>query len=158
MKLKHLSIAVPATLGMLVPCTANAGQTIAKVGAIACVADKWDESEPEKGHKLVDYAGRCVNISSNPAVLPLATNECQGNYEYMPDQSWKGTGTCTVTFKGGDKLSETWEEGSHLKQYIFKITGGTGKYVGAKGGGTYFYESLTDTLSGGTYNGTIELP
>jgi hypothetical protein len=158
MKLKHLSIAVPATLGMLVPCTANAGQTIAKVGAIACVADKWDESEPEKGHKLVDYAGRCVNIPSDPAVLPLATNECQGNYEYMPDQSWKGTGTCTVTFKGGDKLSETWEEGSHLKQYIFKITGGTGKYVGAKGGGTYFYESLTDTLSGGTYNGTIELP
>jgi hypothetical protein len=157
MKLKRLFIAVSATLSLLVPCTANAGQTIAKVGAIACVVDKWDESEPEKGHKLVDYAGRCVNIPSDPAVLPLAIDECRGNYEYMPDQSWS-TGTCTVTFKGGDKLSETWEEGSHLKQYIFKITGGTGKYAGAKGGGTYFYESLTDTLSGGTYNGTIELP
>ena len=26
------------------------------------------------------------------------------------------------------------------------------------GGGTYFYESLTDTLSGGTYKGQIVLP
>ena len=88
----------------------------------------------------------------------MATDDCAGNYEYMPDGRWKGAGTCTVNFKGGDKLSETWEEGSHLKEYIFKVTGGTGKYEGAKGGGTYLYESLTDTLSGGTYKGTIELP
>ena len=158
MKLKNLFIAVPVTLSVLVPCMANASQTIKKEGAIACVVDKWDEKEPEKGHKLVEYAGRCVNVPSDPAVLPLATDDCTGNYEYMPDGSWKGTGTCSLTFKGGDKLSETWEEGSHLKEYIFKITGGTGKYEGAKGGGTYFYESLTDTLSGGTYKGTIELP
>src|SRR6476646_9658734 len=41
---------------------AKAGQTINDVGAMACVNDKWDVKEPEKGHKLVDYAGRCVNI------------------------------------------------------------------------------------------------
>jgi hypothetical protein len=76
----------------------------------------------------------------------------------LADGSWKGSGTCDLTFKGGDKLSETWEEGSHLKQYPFKITGGTGKYAGASGGGTYFYESLTDSLAGGRYNGKIELP
>ncbi len=137
---------------------ANAGQTIKKEGAIACVIDKWDEKEPEKGHKLVDYAGRCINVPNDPAALPLASEDCTGNYEYMPDGSWKGSGTCNLTFKGGDKLSETWEEGSHLKEYIFKITAGTGKYEGAKGGGTYFYESLTDTLAGGTYKGQIVLP
>jgi hypothetical protein len=38
--------------------TANAGQTINELGAIACVNDKWDEKEVEKGHKVVDYAGR----------------------------------------------------------------------------------------------------
>ena len=27
---------------------------------MACVNDKWDEKEPEKGHKLVDDASRCV--------------------------------------------------------------------------------------------------
>ena len=40
MKLKHLLIAVPATLSVLAPCMANAGQTIAKVGAIACVVGR----------------------------------------------------------------------------------------------------------------------
>jgi hypothetical protein len=42
------------------------------------------------------------------------------------------------------------------KEHPFKITGG--KYGGACGGGTYFYESLTNTLSGGKYKGKIELP
>ena len=41
------------------------------------------------------------------------------------------------------------------KEHPFKITGGTGKYGGARGGGTYFYESLTNTLSGGKYKGKI---
>jgi hypothetical protein len=27
-----------------------------------------------------------------------------------------------------------------------------------KGGGTYMYQSLSDTLSGGRYKGTIQLP
>ena len=27
-----------------------------------------------------------------------------------------------------------------------------------KGGGTYMYQNLTDTLSGGRYKGTIQLP
>jgi hypothetical protein len=158
MNTKQLFVAVPATLLILGCGAANAGNTINKVGALACVNDKWDQKEPEKGHKLVDYAGRCVNIPDDPAATPMATDDCAGNYEYMPDGSWKGSGTCNVTFKGGDKLYETWEEGSQLKEYPFKITGGTGKYQGASGGGTYFYESLTDTLSGGRYNGKIELP
>ena len=67
MNLKHVFIAVPAALLILGNGAANAGQTINDVGAIACVNDKWDVKEPEKGHKLVDYAGRCVNIPDDPA-------------------------------------------------------------------------------------------
>jgi hypothetical protein len=52
----------------------------------------------------------------------------------------------------------TWEEGSDLKEYPYEFTGGTGKYQGAKGGGTYTYESLSDTLFGGTYKGAMQLP
>ena len=81
-----------------------------------------------------------------------------GKCEYMPDKSWKATGTCTNTYKGGDKRYETWEEGSHLKEYTLKYTGGTGKYEGARGAGTYTLEELTDTMQGGKYKGTIELP
>ena len=154
---KQLLIAVPAALFMLGNGTANAGQTINEAGALACVTDKWDEKEPEKGHKLVDAAVRCVDIPNDPAA-PKYTQECVGKYEYMPDESWKGSGTRTDTYKGGDTKFEAWEEGSGRKEYPYKITGGTGKYQGASGGGTYIYENLTDTLAGGTYKGTIELP
>ena len=158
MNLNQLFVSVPAALIIFGIGAASAGSTIKKVGALACVTDKWKASEPEKGHKLVDYAGRCINIPDDPTATPMATEDCVGKYEYMPDESWKGIGTCNLIFKGGDKLSETWEEGSHLKEYLFKITGGTGKYQGASGGGTYTYESLSDTLFGGTYKGQLVLP
>ena len=157
MCIKQLAAAVPATLLILAPSVANAGQTIKDVGAIACVNDKWDVKEPEKGHKLVDYAGRCVNVPDD-AAAPKSTADCAGKYEYMPDGSWKGSGTCTYIYKGGDTLKDSWEEGWHLKEYTYKNTGGTGKYQKASGGGTYTLEELTDTLLGGKYKGTIELP
>lgn len=157
MTLKPLFLAVPATL-LVLGSAANAGQTIDKVGVLVCVVDTWNETEPEKGHKMVDYAGRCVSIPDDTTVMAKAVEDCKGSYEYMPDGSWKGLGTCDLTTKDGDKLGQSWEEGSHLKESTFKITGGSGKYQGASGGGTYSYESLTDTLSGGRYNGKIELP
>ena len=157
MNLKHLLLAVPTALVILGSGAANAGQTINDAGAIVCINDKWDEKEVEKGHKLVDYAGRCVNVPDDPAA-PKFTLNCVGKYEYLPDKSWKGSGTCTDTYKNGDTKLESWEEGSHLKEYTMKITGGTGKYQGASGVGTYTLEELTDTLLGGRYKGTIELP
>jgi hypothetical protein len=157
MNLMKLFVAVPATLLALGSGAAVAGETINDAGAMACVTDKWDEKEPEKGHKLVDAAMRCVLIPDDSAA-PKVTEDCAGKYEYMPDKSWKGSGTCTDNYPGGDKISLTWEEGSHLKEYTYTKTSGTGKYQGVKGGGTYMYENLTDTLSGGTYKGKIELP
>lgn len=157
MNLTKLLVALPAAVFILGNGTANAGQTINEAGAIAFVVDKWDEKEPEKGHKLVDMASRTVAIPEDSAA-PKYTEDCVGKYEYMPDESWKGSGTCTYTFKSGDKMYDSWDEGSDLKEYPYKITGGTGKYQGASGGGTYMYENLTDTLSGGTYKGKIVLP
>jgi hypothetical protein len=156
MTLKLFCKVAPAAVLILVSGTANAGQTINDSGAIVCVTDKWDEKEPEKGHKLADYAARCVNIPDGDE--PKSAGECVGKYEYMPDGSWKGSGTCTNTLKGGDTLTDSWEEGSHLKEYTYKITGGTGKYENASGEGTYTLEELTETLFGGKYKSTIELP
>ena len=62
MNLKQLFVAVPTTLLILGSGVANAGQTINDVGAIACVSDKWDVKEPEKGHKLIDFAGLRLSI------------------------------------------------------------------------------------------------
>ena len=157
MNAKTLIVAVPTALLVLGSGVANAGKTMDDAGTMGCVTDKWDEKEPEKGHKLVDAAMRCVLIPDDPAE-PTISQDCAGNYEYMSDGSWKGTGTCTDNFPGGDKISLTWEEGSHLKEYTYKKTGGTGKFQGVSGGGTYFYENLTDTLSGGRYKGKLVLP
>jgi hypothetical protein len=135
---------------------AMAGETVKDTGAMACVNDKWEEKEQEKGHKLVDAAMRCVLIPDDSAE-PTISQDCNGNYEYMPDGSWKGSGSCTDNYPDG-KISLTWEEGSHLKEYTYTKTGGTGKYQDVKGGGTYMYKNLTDTLSGGRYKGEIVLP
>ncbi|MEI9902454.1 MAG: hypothetical protein WDN31_22875 [Hyphomicrobium sp.] len=148
---------IPAALIMFANDTATAGKTRQETGAFACFNDKWDEKELEKGHKVVDYAGRCVHIPDDPAE-PKSTQDCVGKYEYLPDETWKASGTCTHLFKDGDKKYETWEEGSHLKEYASKITGGTGKYQRASGDFTYTYDNLTDTLAGGRYAGTLRLP
>ena len=157
MSLKQLFVAVPAALFIIGNGVAIAGQTVDVAGTIACVTDKRDEKEPDKGHKLVKAALRCVVIPDD-AALPKFVQDCVGKYEYMPDKSWKSAGTCTGDLKGGDKIYDTWEEGSHLKEYTYKYTGGTGTFEGASGGGTYMYESLTDTLTGGTYKGQLVLP
>ena len=94
MKLKQLFVAVPAALLVLGSGAANAGQTINEAGALACVTDKWDEKEPEKGHKLADAVMRCVAVPDNPALEKYA-QDCVGKYEYMPDGSWKAAGSCT---------------------------------------------------------------
>ena len=124
---------------------------------MACVNDKWDEKEPEKGHKLVDFAGRCINVPDDPAA-PKNTEDCVGNYEYMPDESWKGSGTCTYTFKEVETRERQLGGGFTPQGLHIQITGGTGKYPGASGGGTYMYENITDTLAGGTYKGQLVLP
>jgi hypothetical protein len=152
-----LSIGLPPALLILGLSAAHAGPRVDEAGAIACVNDKWDESEPDKGHKLVDYAGRCVNVPNDPSAEKV-TEECVGKYEYLPDGSWTGAGTCTRTHKGGDRTYDSFAEGSQLKDYTYIITGGTGKYERATGGGTYSCENLTDTLCGGTYKGVMELP
>lgn len=158
MKFQPLFLAVPAALLVLGSEIARAGNVVEGAGAIACVSDKWDVKEPEKGHKFIDYAGRCIFIPGD-AAAEKATQECVGKFEYMPDNSYKASGTCTHTFKGGDKRFHAWEEGTHIAERgRFSITGGTGKLDGVQGSGTYALDELTDTLQGGTYTEKVELP
>jgi hypothetical protein len=157
MNLKYLFVAVAAGLCILGNWTANAGQTVNELGAIACVQDKWDMTKLENGNKLYDYAGRCVHVPDDDAAQKSA-DDCVGKYEYMPNGSYKGSGTCTLNFKDKSSITGTWEEGSDLKEFTWTVTGGTGKYDGVSGGGTYTLDGLTDTLFGGKYKGQLILP
>lgn len=156
MTFKALPLLAGLTLLTFGAGAALADKTIEDEGQIVCATDKWEEKEVAKDHKTVESTSRCVVMpTQDPAKV---TQACAGKFEYLPDGSWKGSGTCTDTFPGGDKLFMTWEEGSHLKEYLYSKTGGTGKYEGASGGGTYKYDMLTDTLIAGWYKGKIILP
>jgi hypothetical protein len=157
MTLQHIILAATGVAILSSAGPATAGERINVAGTMACVNDKWDETEPNKGHKLVTYAGRCVVVPDDRAAQKYV-EDCAGNYEFMPDGSWKSRGTCTVNFKGSDdKVFLDWEEGSQLKDYVYTFTGGTGKFDGSKGGGTYKTEELTSTLYGGRKDGQLEL-
>ena len=133
--------------------------------ALALVVDKWNVSEPEKGHKLVEYAGRGLGIPDD-RTEPPAVGSYLGNYEFMPDGSWKGAGIATETFEGEGTTYYTWEEGSTLTENTYKYTGGTGIYEGVSGGGTYtLYEGVSGggpytpcTLQGCRYKDQIVFP
>ena len=68
MNLKYLFVAVPALL-ILGNGVANAAETINDAGALACINDKWDEKEVDKGHKLVDYAAPGLRSSRRDGFL-----------------------------------------------------------------------------------------
>lgn len=155
--LQHLRAVLPAVVLAGTGSVAAAGTTLQDAGVIVCVNDKWDEKELEKGHKRVDYAGRCVKVPDDQKAAKM-TEDCSGQYEYLPDGSWTAKGACTAKNKDGDTISSTWEEGSQLQEYTFTATGGTGKYKDAGGGGTYKYDQLTDTLFGGRYVSKWEVP
>jgi len=154
---RWLLAAVPVTVLVLGPGLAHAGQTIDEVGVIVCVNDKWDEKQVAKDHKEVVYAGRCVKVPDD-ATAAKTTEECAGQYEYLPDGSWKGGGTCSSTVKDHGTMSVSWKEGSDLKDWTYEATDGTGSFKGIRGGGTYKYDTLTDTLVGGRYHSKYELP
>ena len=78
MSLKQILVAAPVAFCVLGSGVANAGEPIKDTGAMACVNDKWDVKEPEKGHKLVDAAMRCVLIPDDSAE-PTITQDCAGN-------------------------------------------------------------------------------
>ena len=67
MNFVHVFSASTVALLILGGGAAIAGETINEAGALALATDKWNESEPDKGHKLVDYAGRYVAIPDDPA-------------------------------------------------------------------------------------------
>ena len=130
-------------------------------GALALVVDKWNVSEPEKGHKLVEYAGRGLGIPDD-LTEPGAVGSYVGKYEYWPDGRWKGAGIATETFEGEGTTYYTWEEGSTLTENTYKYTGGTGIYEGVSGGGTYTntytYDIGPGTLQGCKYKDKIVFP
>ena len=98
MALKHLFVAAPAVFLILGGGAANAGQTINEEGPTVCATDKWNELSLRRDTSWSTSLDDGVCVSNDPA-LPSHPHDCVGKYEYMPDGSWKGSGTCTAPTK-----------------------------------------------------------
>lgn len=158
-KLMAMSATVAAALLLAAAGTANAGEGIESSGYEAFRTNVWDVLELDEGHSLAWWRGEGVYFDDDPsAVDHMSTGECAGTYEFMPDESYTVTGFCTYTDRDGDKHFVKWWEGSDMEEGRYEYIGGTGKYAGATGGGTYVGEELTDTLSAFTTKGVMELP
>ena len=95
---------IAAALLVVSQGSANAGQSFEESGVLVCVTDKWDETEPEKGHKMVDAAMRCGVVPDDPALEKYA-QDCTGKYEYMPDGSWKSAGPARTASRAETKVT-----------------------------------------------------
>ena len=154
---RQLVVAVPAALLILGSGAANAGRAHKRCGHHGL---RERQMGREGARERTQAGRRCHAMRPHSRRSRRTDDQLRTAWKLRVHarQSWKGTGTCTDNYPGGDKISLTWEEGSHLKEYTYTKTSGTGKYQGVKGGGTYMYQNLSDTLSGGRYKGTIELP
>ena len=139
MKFKQLFVALTAAIFIL----AVGGKRGRDHKGYGCYGLRERQVGREGARERTQAGRRCdaLRPRSRRSAEPTISQDCLGNYEYMPDASWKGTGTCTDNYPEG-KISLSWEEGSHLKECTYTKTGGTGKYQGVKGGGTYMYQNL----------------
>ena len=110
-----------------------------------------------KGHVLMQSVTEYKSFESVDAKSPFngMTGKCWGAIEIKPPAA-SGKGNCAFTTASGDKHFNTWTATGLTKDGAvvgtWTMIGGTGKYVGASGGGKF--RSLTDR-DAGTFVNTV---
>ena len=151
--------AVAAALISLLSGAATAGEKIEESGREAFSTQVWELLELGEGHSVALWRGQGVAYSDNPSSpLHLATIDCAGTFEFMPDGKTEDSGHCTYTTRDGDKLFDKWWQSPGMETARYEWIGGTGRWAGAKGGGTYRVTQLSDSLLSIDYSGTVEAP
>jgi hypothetical protein len=130
---------------------------LAGAGTLANASERIEESgyntfsyevkvlELEEGHSVILWYGKGTEITDDPSLSThMSAIDCAGMIETMPDETYTGNGHCTTVVSAGDKLFQRWREGSDMEEGRYEIIGGTGKFEGAKGEGTYTSTELPD--------------
>jgi hypothetical protein len=95
--------------------------------------------ELDKGRFFVLIRENGVSIAEGPTnPLHHTLVDCVGMVEELPDKTFRAEGYCTNTDKDGDKIFNRWSETTaSAGQGSYELVGGTDKFVGAKGAGTW---------------------
>ena len=156
---KNASLVAVSVLLMYSGDLAWAQQKIEEAGTNVAVRDN-QVSELEEGHIVVFINTKGVIMTDDPShPFNMTPIDCMGIVEEFPDGKYKGNGYCTNTDPEGDKLFSSWSEDAAESRY--ELTGGTGKFEGARGEGTYTVTEVSPGPQGRhvvRWQGTVEYP
>ena len=153
------SLIIAGALATLLAGAASAGERLEQSGREAFSTDVWEMLELGEGHAVALWRGHGIAYSDSPeSPLHLATIDCAGAFEFMPDGTQRDRGHCTYTTRDGDKLFDRWWRSPDMEAARYEWIGGTGRWAGATGGGTYSVTQLDDRLLSVSYSGTLVLP
>ena len=157
MKVEQLLLSGALALVLVAPA-ATASQSIDQSGTEVFTTEVWKNIELGKDRSSAIWQGLGAVEADDPEMpLHRATANCVGIYEFGPGDRSTAQGRCAYTLQDGEKIFLEWGHDQENPQPHYRWTGGTGRYQGASGGGTYALEQLDNGLSVGTFNGTLKL-
>lgn len=139
---KIIEVVVVASLSMILLCPAANAQGLAKRGSFSGVfgwfVSSGDTIQVDKDHLVWGgVASGSFRNDVGSGFLHSAAAACTFSGEFKTDVVTHNNGDCVATDPDGDKAAMAWKCTTCPGTGEFQWTGGTGKYTGIKGGGTF---------------------
>lgn len=97
----------------------------------------------KSGSVIVHWQGNALMAMKDPnSIFQNLRLECAGVIDIRKEGTWKGEGYCDHIDRDGDIWVGHWWVDQSMPAGKFEVIGGTGKYLGATGGGTAKYTEL----------------
>ena len=135
----------------LLPLTAFAAEKIKGANYMVVDAQSWETSETS-GYWMINARGVSSYLEGP---FEAGAVECHGAGYWDAEGSW-GEGIC-VHSEGDDTRTSSWIRGKGEELGRWEMLGGTGKYAGISGSGTYKPNNLPDGRLISEFEGEVTL-
>lgn len=135
---RRVSRAVALPVAAILLCAATAGHAAEPVATgynvASCRAESLGLGE---GRSYTQFVGNGIMLSVEGQPNHMANFTCMGSFETFPDETFKVSGNCHHTDRDGEWWTARFWNDSSMDRGRWEITGGGGKWQGAKGAGTF---------------------
>lgn len=138
-----LGVASPAGAAEPLPLE---GKVKFQVSYVQWVSRDVELAGASAGFGTFEFAGITRNLDGN-AVFNRMTEHCTGQYYYGSENMAQTNGSCLYVDPDGDRMMVNWKSDSSYNG-TKQIVGGTGKYAGITGKGTFTGTQLKAPASG----------